>query len=260
MVHAGGTVGWLLLGERRNLYPYFNGERHHLLVVAELLGAAIANLRGRVKQEEIVVDARTAPEAPEGPVLGSGLGRDGHEGLDADWIAEVLEVGHDAADRNPSVAVEVIRRLHRMQAHLEEESELVAMSEELDFARDYLALERLRLRNRLEVDRGVDRAAENARVPRGVLHPLLENAFDHGVGKQLRVGRVEVHVRVEDGEIALEVFDNGGGFPIGFDPERLPEGGGLQRLRKRLSALDARLMIDTASADGGAVSVRLLAR
>lgn len=259
MVNGGNTVGWLLLGERRNLYPYFETERRHLQVVAELLGAAIVSLRARGDSAPDPAPAEGGAAEPPPDAAPSTPPRSRERAaLDPEWVAEVVEVGHDVADRSPTVAVEVLRRLHRMQAHLEEaQSPLVELDEELAFARDYLALEKLRLRNRLEVDLGVDPQAQGVRVPRGVLHPLLENAFAHGVGSQLRGGRVEVHAGLAGSDVVLTVLDNGGGFPMGFDTEQLPEGS-LARLRRRLAGDGGgELVIETASVDGGEVSVRL---
>jgi len=46
--HDERIVGWLLMGERRNLYPYFETELRHLGVVAELLAKVKGDLdRGR---------------------------------------------------------------------------------------------------------------------------------------------------------------------------------------------------------------------
>jgi hypothetical protein len=266
LVHESQTVGWLLMGERRNLYPYFDSERRHLRVVAELLAAAIVHLRGmgrtgavgpRSAEEDLSeeVAPSTGAEASFEPAV------EQTSPIDRAWMAEVLEVGHDASDRSPDVAVEVLRRLHRMQKHLEEGGpQRVALADELVFAQDYLALEKLRLRNRLEVVVGVDPRVGTPLVPRGILYPLLENAFRHGVGRELRVGRVEVHVQLEGGELAVEVLDNGGGFPVGFDPEELPRGGGLLRLQRTLQRRvpdQWRLWVDTAARDGGAVRLYL---
>ncbi len=259
----GSPVGWLLMGERRNLYPYFDTELRRLEVVASLLAAAIVQLRRGEAEDEaalsVVPEGELAPEP--GPSSRSPISpRDLEAAIDREWMAEVLEVGYDVADRDPEVAVEVLRRVHRIQKHLDDEGDRVPLSWELRFAQDYLALEKLRLRNRLEVVVGVDPRVDDPAVPRGILHPLLENAFRHGVGRQLRTGRVEIHVKAEEETIEVEVLDNGGGFPVGFDPQRLPEDGGLRRLQEKLERLmpdSWRLWVDTAARDGGAVRLYL---
>jgi two-component system sensor histidine kinase AlgZ len=77
---------------------------------------------------------------------------------------------------------------------MSDNSALTPLSKEIDIARQYLAIEELRLGDRLRVAWRVDRMPADALVPALLLQPLVENAVYHGV-----------EPLEEGGEIAIEV-------------------------------------------------------
>jgi sensor histidine kinase YesM len=69
-----------------------------------------------------------------------------------------------------------------------------------------------------------------------VLQPLVENAIRHGIAPHARPGRITVSAERDDGELVLQVLDNGNGLP----PDRLMalnRGVGLDNTRARLTHL-----------------------
>lgn len=109
----------------------------------------------------------------------------------------------------------------------------VSLREELELAAPYLALMSVRFGARLKVSSDVSAEAADARVPRLILQPLLENAFLHGVEGRRGAGRVAIEARVEARQLVLEVHDNGPG-PLAS--ERRGGGLGLANVRGRLDA------------------------
>ena len=67
--------------------------------------------------------------------------------------------------------------------------ELAPLADEVELCRQYLALEKLRLGDRLHVDWHVDNMPRDALVPPLVLQPLLENAVYHGIEPSSAPGR-----------------------------------------------------------------------
>ena len=90
--------------------------------------------------------------------------------------------------------------------------ERVLLGEEVDFVRDYLALEQERMGRRLavEITRGRPSALDVA-VPPMLLQPLVENAVRHGLAPTVDGGTVWVEVRRRDGAVHVAVRDDGAG-------------------------------------------------
>jgi two-component system, LytTR family, sensor kinase len=132
----------------------------------------------------------------------------------------------------------------------------VTVAEELDQLDLYLDIQRVRFRDRLDVQVEVDAELLSAYVPGMILQPLVENALTHGLAPKIGAGTVRVSVASEDDTVVLRVIDDGVGLP----PAGLRERTGVGNTRERLRALygDAQTMTLTAVAGGGAMSeVRL---
>src|SRR5512142_1441044 len=69
---------------------------------------------------------------------------------------------------------------------------MVTLAEELDLARTYLDIERIRLGERLAVDVRVTPPAGEVRVPALLLQPLVENAITHGIAPSARGGTLSI--------------------------------------------------------------------
>src|SRR6478735_6219480 len=87
----------------------------------------------------------------------------------------------------------------------------VPLRDELRHVEAYVALERARFGDQLEVDVRVTPAAELALVPPLLVQPLVENAIKHG--KADRPLRVVVRCDVRLGRLRITVRDNGRGIP-----------------------------------------------
>ena len=61
-----------------------------------------------------------------------------------------------------------------------EETPLVTLEEEIEILEKYLAIQRVRFRDRLDVTIAVEPAVASAKVPTFLLQPLVENAIKHG--------------------------------------------------------------------------------
>jgi signal transduction histidine kinase len=94
----------------------------------------------------------------------------------------------------------------------------------------YFELMRERFRGKLETQVRLDPAARNARIPRLLLQPLVENAFEHGLASGR--GRVDVSIDVDGAQLRCIVADDGRGLAPGYVP-----GVGLANVRHRLELL-----------------------
>ena len=78
---------------------------------------------------------------------------------------------------------------------------LVPLTEEIELCRQYLALEKLRLTDRLQVEWHLNSMPGDALVPPLVLQPLLENAVYHGIEPSSTPGVVSINIFYRGGEV-----------------------------------------------------------
>jgi LytS/YehU family sensor histidine kinase len=134
----------------------------------------------------------------------------------------------------------------------------VALGDELDFVRDYLRLETLRLGDRLQVDWQLDPALDDEALPPLSLQPLVENAVLHGIAPQRQGGCVSIATRRDGEQLLLRVADNGPGCD--WPPADRPSGVGLSALQRRFE-LDyegkARMTVHSRPGAGFAVELSI---
>ncbi|RDI99053.1 sensor histidine kinase [Dyella solisilvae] len=126
------------------------------------------------------------------------------------------------------------------------------LGEELTLVDRYLAIEQLRLGERLHVRRELDDLPADFPLPRLLLQPLVENAVRHGIQPSREGGEVILRGRHERGGIVVEI-DN----PCAHAPTPGGHGHGLDNVRQRVAyRYGARARV-TAGAEGGRFVVRL---
>jgi len=158
-------------------------------------------------------------------------------------------------DRDTATATRMLEQLGEMLRRVmrRDRPQEVPLAEELDFVRQYLAIEQIRFSDRLRPVFAVDEGVLNAAVPDFLLQPLVENALRHGLAKRVDATLLKIEARREGDDLVLAVIDDGPGPAAG-------EGVGLGNTRERLATLyGARARLDLGrSAEGGAVAtVRL---
>jgi LytS/YehU family sensor histidine kinase len=117
--------------------------------------------------------------------------------------------------------------LHRDLMHT------IPLAEELDAVRDYLALEKVRFEERLQVEFAIGDGAAEARVPPMLLQTLVENALKHGIACLPEGGALAIRAATEGSELRLEVENSGQLAETNGDGKQL----GLANTRERLRIL-----------------------
>src|SRR5262249_53557442 len=110
----------------------------------------------------------------------------------------------------------------------------VALDDELDLVRQYLAVEQARFSDRLRPEFDIDPDALSAAVPSFSVQHLVENALRHGIARRTDAGRLAVTARRADDTLELLIEDDGVGITPG-SAER--KGHGLENTRERLRVL-----------------------
>lgn len=131
-------------------------------------------------------------------------------------------------------------RFLRVQLESINQDEMAPFPDILDLIETYLEIERSRFPGRFEVHYEI--GYQDFSMPHFILQPLVENAIKHGFmakdrGDGNTPGIIMIRTRLEDGQIVIEVEDNGRGF--------LPESGkedshrhvGIKNVRTRIAYL-----------------------
>ena len=165
----------------------------------------------------------------------------------------VRDRDHDRAERVLELLSQLLRRSLRDAG-----PHRIALADELDFIRDYLAVEQIRFPDRLRVTYDMDPAAMDALVPALVLQPLVENAIRHGISRRPEAGRVRIRAAIEGGRLRLEVEDDGPGPSAAADAPSGGTGVGLRNTRDRLAVLyGAAAACELEGAEGGGTVARV---
>lgn len=120
----------------------------------------------------------------------------------------ISELGYD----DPAAADQAITRLSGLLRKSLDESygQEISLKAEIEFLEDYLALQRLLVRDTLDVAVSIDPRALHARVPTMILQPLVENALTHGQNRDAG-SRIAISAVLADGVLTIDVSDNGPG-------------------------------------------------
>jgi LytS/YehU family sensor histidine kinase len=136
-----------------------------------------------------------------------------------------------------------------------DEEPLVPLDVELEFLKQYLAIEEVRFSDRLRIQWSIDPRTQRAHVPTFILQPIVENAIRHGIAKRADSGLIKVSASIVGDQLMLVVEDDGSGMR---NTDENVEGVGLSNTRKRLEALfgnAGRLTISSEAGRGTRVAI-----
>ncbi len=108
-----------------------------------------------------------------------------------------------ADPRRAEVALEDMADLFRMA--MADNRDLVLLRREVELSRQYLALEQLRLGERLTINWQVDEALNDALMPPLMLQPLLENAVYHGIEPSEQGGTIDIKLQRNGNALYMDV-------------------------------------------------------
>ncbi len=110
-----------------------------------------------------------------------------------------------ADPKRAETALEDMSDLFRMA--MAYSGDLVPVRQEVALARQYLALEQLRLGERLKVNWHMEDLPEDALLPPLMLQPLLENAVYHGIEPLTEGGLIDIRLYCSGNEMHLEMYN-----------------------------------------------------
>lgn len=89
-------------------------------------------------------------------------------------------------------------------------SDFVLLADEINHAKTYMSIQMMRFSKRLRVSfPECPPEFANTQVPRLILQPILENAFEHGIEDKKELGIIEVRFSPGEHELDIVIEDNG---------------------------------------------------
>lgn len=150
------------------------------------------------------------------------------------WMSE--------AGENDEV-VEMTSALARLlRQSISNDQEEVELEKEIEYVKNYLAIQKMRYKDKLEFFIYVDPRVAHVPVIKLVLQPLVENAIYHGIKYKETKGNLKIYAKPVDGRVEIVVADDGIGMDEDvmehiFDEHRKEQkrnGVGVPNVQKRL--------------------------
>jgi two-component system sensor histidine kinase AlgZ len=133
----------------------------------------------------------------------------------------------------PAKAEALLEDLSDLFRHaLMDQGESVTLADEIALAQRYLAIEKVRFGDRLQLEWSLDPRAEGARLPPLLLQPLVENAVRHGVEPSDSGALVRISTQRRGGAVVIKVSNT---VPAGPGPAGAGEA--LRNVQERLALL-----------------------
>ena len=179
--------------------------------------------------------------------------------LNPHFLFNTLHTINALVRRDPTRAEDALQQFGNLMHYVLEcdGSALIALEDEMNFVRGYLAIEALRLGPRLKIVEEIDDEALDCGVPPLLLQPLVENAVRHGIDQKLNGGTVTIQALVEKDRLLLAIEDDG----VGSTATCLADPGvGLSTTRRQVEAQfgdDANVDVITSLGNGFRIVVIL---
>ena len=97
--------------------------------------------------------------------------------------------------------------------------DIVTVEESMKFIESYLAIEKIRYAEKLNIDIYVDPNILYCKIPKLTIQPIVENAIIHGIENKIGAGTISIRFYQNNEDIVFEVKDDG----IGMSGEKLAE-------------------------------------
>ncbi len=104
-----------------------------------------------------------------------------------------------------------------LRQSISNEEELVTIEKEIDYARSYLIIQKMRYTDQLTFEIEVDPAIYAYKIVKLTLQPLVENAIYHGIKYKETMGKIRITGKEMEEGILIQIIDDG----IGMEEEVL---------------------------------------
>lgn len=136
---------------------------------------------------------------------------------------------------DPDKAEQVLIDLSRLFRASFQELRIVSLQEEIELSKHYIAIEKVRLGDRLSVEWNILQADQlgKATIPLLTLQPLIENSIFHGVEKRRASAKVAILVEILQNQVTIVITNP---FITDKMSDRVNNGIALDNVKQRLKA------------------------
>lgn len=92
-------------------------------------------------------------------------------------------------------------------------NDIISVKEEIDCLKNYILIHKIRYVEDFSIEYLIQEEALELFTIKLILQPLVENSILHGFENKEGVRRIEIHVKIEDKILVMEVVDDGNGIP-----------------------------------------------
>ncbi|MBP3963043.1 cache domain-containing sensor histidine kinase [Paenibacillus lignilyticus] len=145
-----------------------------------------------------------------------------------------------ALDKDEDEIFEICVALGKiLETTLDTDVDLILLKDELVLIESYMDIQRRRFGHGISLRYEMEDDLRYALIPKFCLQPLVENALLHGFGRTLAAGEIEIRAAKRNGQLILEVEDNGVGVEQTKKKEvsRKRKSIGLQNIRESLELM-----------------------
>ena len=237
MFYSYGSYAWRLLGIQLHIYTPLTSFASLNLVVANQMGYStgsvfffgiIRHIYNYIKLKQVTQQLRIEKQQAELNYLKSQT--------NPHFLFNTLNNIYSLARDKSDLAPESILRLSKILRFMlyETAGAYICIEQELQIISDYIALEKLRYDDSLYVNFNYNIEDMKQALPPLLLIPLVENAFKHGVSETRARPFVDIHLSVNNRQLAFFVKNSMEAFP---GEGSIKENIGLANLRRQLELL-----------------------
>ncbi len=139
----------------------------------------------------------------------------------------------NAFKTSPETAQQILKLSNFIEYSLyDSKKDLVPLQQELDYLKNYVDLQKIRVGDKLDFSLNVFDKIESVNIPPMLLLPIVENCFKHGVQNSLHKAWVRIDISTNKKEVIFKIENS---VERNQQPQKLHNGGlGLENVKRRL--------------------------
>ncbi len=142
---------------------------------------------------------------------------------------------HGMASKSAKKTKELVLNLSDMLRYVlyETETDRVPLKEEIDFLKNYIELQKVRMEEEAKINLNIEGDPGNKKTAPLLFLPLVENAFKHGSKGDIKNTFINIDIKIGQG-LTFEIENN---KSKGVDPVKNDKGIGLENIKRRLELI-----------------------